>query len=86
MWHLLRDPFVHVNFDVGFYSDLGAASIEMVVRNSAGLTISATCFWREFITNLLVADTWACFQVARFTHEMGFRSVELKGDSLGVVI
>lgn len=43
LWKLPVDPWVRVNFDVGFFVHLQAANVGVVVWDSAGLLLGSAC-------------------------------------------
>ncbi|MBA0704969.1 hypothetical protein Golax_017190 [Gossypium laxum] len=59
-------PFVQVNFDAGFYKELEAASMGIVIRNITGLIMEAACLWNRHVPNALAVEVLAGTQTLRF--------------------
>ncbi|MBA0758564.1 hypothetical protein Gotri_021547, partial [Gossypium trilobum] len=49
-------PFVQVNFDAGFYKELEAASMGIVIRNITALIMGAACLWNRHVPNALAVE------------------------------
>ncbi|PPR97270.1 hypothetical protein GOBAR_AA23395 [Gossypium barbadense] len=82
---LATEPFLGGFGRVGATSllqnQLGAARPRVVIRNASGLLMGFTYFWNEYVSSLLITEAWAGLQTIRFVKDMGFRSVEVEGNS-----
>ncbi|KAG8496970.1 hypothetical protein CXB51_008189 [Gossypium anomalum] len=85
IWKPPFEPWVQVNFDVGFYGHLQAASAGVVVIYLEGLLLGSVCFWSEYVLDVVVAEALACVHAIRFARDLGLRRVEFEGDSAVVI-
>ncbi|MBA0676340.1 hypothetical protein Goari_017819 [Gossypium aridum] len=72
---------VRVNFDAGFFANLHVASAGVIVWDSAGLILGLACFWQDNGSCLLTSEALAWVRDICFAQDLGFRKVELEGDS-----
>ncbi|MBA0579613.1 hypothetical protein Gorai_021864 [Gossypium raimondii] len=59
-------PFVQVNFDAGFYKELEAASMGIVIRNITGQIMGAACLWNRHVPNASAVEVLVVTQALRF--------------------
>lgn len=85
IWKPPFEPWVQVNFDVGIYGHLHAASAGVVVIYLEGLLLGSVCFWSEYVLDVVVAEALACVHAIRFARDLGLRRVEFEGDSAVVI-
>lgn len=85
LWQLPEDQWVKGNFDRGFYSDMGASSTRIIIRDTSGLIMGATCSRNSNILSVEVVEALVAVQAIQFAQEMGFHRVEFEGDSLVVI-
>ncbi|MBA0580463.1 hypothetical protein Gorai_022679, partial [Gossypium raimondii] len=72
---------VCVNFDAGFFANLHVANAGVIVWDSAGLILGLACLWQDNVSCLLTSEALACVRAIYFAQDLGFRKVELEGDS-----
>lgn len=84
-WCTLERPCVKVNFDGGYYQDLQSSSTGAIIKNEEGLIMGGYCSLNKNIPLVEVAEALATVQPIQFSKEMGFRRIELEGDSLVII-
>ncbi|GMI93031.1 hypothetical protein like AT3G09510 [Hibiscus trionum] len=84
-WLAPADPFVKVNFDVGFRQHEKSATIGVIIRNMEGQILGASSLLAYHIPSTFAAEAQAAICGLRLAADMGFRQIEVEGDSRAVV-
>ncbi|GMJ10884.1 hypothetical protein like AT2G04420 [Hibiscus trionum] len=74
-----------INYDASFSESDMKSNSGIVIRNDKGEIMVAATYLKYPIANLEHAEALACEQALILAQELGFRRVEVEGDSLGVV-
>ncbi|KAK8493194.1 hypothetical protein V6N11_062920 [Hibiscus sabdariffa] len=76
---------IKLNFDASLnLSDKSSVS-GIIARNSLGHIKAACAFAHTPIDNVFVAEAMACADAINFAIDLGFRSIQMEGDSLTVI-
>ncbi|MBA0570546.1 hypothetical protein Golob_004187 [Gossypium lobatum] len=76
---------VKVNFDVAFNVVIKKLVSGVIIKNSEGLImVACTCSYSG-ITDTFVAKARPCEQAIDFVMELGFKKMQIEGDSLTVI-
>ncbi|MBA0815699.1 hypothetical protein Gohar_000455 [Gossypium harknessii] len=85
IWRLPESGFIKLNFDSSFQAQEKKSISGVIARNEMGLIIGACTYPHFNIANAFVAEVRACEQAVRFAQELGFRRVQIEGDSLMII-
>ncbi|KAK9047296.1 hypothetical protein V6N11_053143 [Hibiscus sabdariffa] len=84
-WFPPDGSIIKLNFDASFNSASNSSVSGIVARDSHGFILAAcTCPHRE-IADAFIAEAVACEKAVSFALDLGFRSVQIEGDSLSVI-
>ncbi|KAL4311864.1 hypothetical protein GQ457_01G034310 [Hibiscus cannabinus] len=84
-WSLPASGIIKINFDTSFLSSTKEAFSGIVARNSTGLIMATCIIPHSDVNDAFVAEAKACESAVLFTIELGFKSVQVEGDSLTVI-
>ncbi|KAL4284008.1 hypothetical protein GQ457_16G028620 [Hibiscus cannabinus] len=84
-WSLPASGIIKINFDTSFLSSTKEAFSGIVARNSTGLIMAACIIPHSDVNDAFVAEEKACESAVLFAIELGFKSVQVEGDSLTVI-
>ncbi|KAL4272913.1 hypothetical protein GQ457_13G017030 [Hibiscus cannabinus] len=84
-WSLPASGIIKINFDTSFLSSTKEAFSGIVARNSTGLIMAACIIPHSDVNDAFVAEAKACESAVLFAIELGFKSVQVEGDSLTVI-
>ncbi|MBA0667408.1 hypothetical protein Goklo_000498 [Gossypium klotzschianum] len=85
IWRLPESGFIKLNFDSSFQAQEKKSISGVIARNEMGLIIGACTYPHFNIADAFVAEVRACEQAVRFAKELGFRRVQIEGDSLMII-
>ena len=84
-WRAPQAGFVKVNFDGAVFSELNMSGIGVVIRDNNGAVL-ASCSEKMFQAyKTEETEALAARKALMFAHELGFQSVILEGDPLGLI-
>ena len=84
-WRAPQAGFVKVNFDGAVFSELNMSGIGVVIRDNNGAVL-ASCSEKMFQAyKTEETEALAARKALMFAHELGFQSVILEGDALGLI-
>ena len=84
-WQAPQVGFVKVNFDGAVFGELNKSGVGVVIRDNNG-SVLASC--SEKMSQAYKAEeieAFAAWKALMFAHELGFQSVILEGDALGLI-
>ncbi|KAL4366884.1 hypothetical protein GQ457_05G001920 [Hibiscus cannabinus] len=84
-WSLPASGIIKINFDTSFLSSTKEAISGIVARDSTGLIMAACIIPHSDVNDAFVAEVKACESAVLFAIELGFKSVQVEGDSLTVI-
>ncbi|KAL4312649.1 hypothetical protein GQ457_01G024910 [Hibiscus cannabinus] len=91
IWHA-RNKFIYedsstikLNFDAAFNYSNNTSVSGIVARNSQGLVMAACTFPHSAVADAFSAEAIACELAVNFASDLGFRSVQVEGDSLSII-
>ncbi|KAK8691504.1 hypothetical protein V6N13_075014 [Hibiscus sabdariffa] len=76
---------IKLNFDASFNSSLHSSVSGVVGRDSQGLLMAACTYPHTGIVDSFAAEAKACERAIIFAIDLGFRSVQVEGDSLSII-
>ncbi|MBA0860179.1 hypothetical protein Goshw_014851 [Gossypium schwendimanii] len=85
LWRPPVDPWVCVNFYDGLFDNYKVANMGVAVKNSEGLLMGLAYFEQEHVPCLLTTEALACMRALGFARDLGFRCVELEGNSVVLI-
>ncbi|MBA0636144.1 hypothetical protein Godav_024864 [Gossypium davidsonii] len=85
LWRPPVDPWVCVNFYDGFFDNYKVSNTRVAVKNSERLLMGLAYFEQEHVPCLLRTEALACMRALEFARDLGFRCVELEGDSVMLI-
>ncbi|KAK8673098.1 hypothetical protein V6N13_111454 [Hibiscus sabdariffa] len=77
--------FVKLNFDASFDSALKASVSGIIARDSYGLILAACYSHHSGVADAFIAEAFACEKAVSLAIDLGFRSVQVEGDSLTII-
>ncbi|XVF80213.1 hypothetical protein PTKIN_Ptkin15bG0053200 [Pterospermum kingtungense] len=83
-WKPQSENYVKVNFDGALRAHEKQGGIGVVICNSSGEFMRALAVKVQWVMNPLMVEALAAVRASVFALDMGFRFIELEGDSLGV--
>ena len=84
-WRAPQAGFVKVNFDGAVFGELNMSCIGVVIRDNNGAVL-ASCSEKMFQAyKAEETEALAARKALMFAHELGFQSVILEGDALGLI-
>ncbi|KAL4334864.1 hypothetical protein GQ457_07G036340 [Hibiscus cannabinus] len=84
-WSPPAPGIIKINFGTSFVSDKREAFTGIIARNSLGLIMAACILPLSAINDAFIAEAKACEAAITFAIELGFRSIQVEGDSLAVI-
>lgn len=84
-WSKPPQGFIKLNWDAALNRDQKWIGVGIVSRDSNGKVIAHKCSYYRYISDPLVAEAFGAKLCAEFGMFIGFRSVILEGDAVGVV-
>ncbi|KAK8663631.1 hypothetical protein V6N13_083440 [Hibiscus sabdariffa] len=84
-WSPPASGIIKINFDTSFLSSTKEAFSGVFARNSTGLIMVACIISHPDVNDAFVAEAKACESAVLFAIELGFKIVQLEGDSLTVI-
>lgn len=80
------DPgFIKINFDSSYNAKTHSAISGILAQNHLGQIMEACTYPVDHVAYAFIAEAWAWEQAVRFAIDMGFRKVQMEGDSLTVI-
>ncbi|KAL4361294.1 hypothetical protein GQ457_04G002860 [Hibiscus cannabinus] len=76
---------IKLNFDASFISSSHSSVSGVVARDSQGLIMAACTYPHTGIADAFVAEAVACERAVMLAIDLGFRSIQIEGDSLSVI-
>ncbi|KAK8649040.1 hypothetical protein V6N13_129778 [Hibiscus sabdariffa] len=76
---------IKLNFDASFNSSLHSSVSGVVGRDSQGLLMAACTYPHTGIVDSVAAEAKDCEMAVIFAIDLGFRSVQVEGDSLSII-
>jgi hypothetical protein len=85
--HWFKPPhgFFKLNWDAALDRNQKWMGVGIVSRDSYGKVIASKCSCHHYISNPLVAETFGAKLCVEFGISLGFKSVVIEGDAVGVV-
>ena len=84
-WRAPQAGFVKVNFDGAVFGELNMSGVGVVIRDNNGAVL-ASCSEKMFQAyKAEETEALAARKALMFAHELGFQSVILEGDALGLI-
>lgn len=77
--------FIKINFDATFQSDSRTSIVAALARDARGEIRGAVTYLIEDVADAFIAEARACERSLLFARLMGFRCLEVEGDSLTVI-
>ncbi|KAK9004257.1 hypothetical protein V6N11_002063 [Hibiscus sabdariffa] len=81
----LNGSIIKLNFDASFNSASNSSVSGIVARDSHGFILAACTCPHRGIADAFIAEAVACEKAVSFALDLGFRSVQIEGDSLSVI-
>ncbi|KAK5786142.1 hypothetical protein PVK06_040772 [Gossypium arboreum] len=85
VWRSSKLGFIKLNFDATFQSNSKTSSTAALARDSEGKVVGAETYLFTDVVDAFVAEAKACERTLFFASRMGFRCLEVEGDSLTVI-
>ncbi|MBA0700955.1 hypothetical protein Goari_022523 [Gossypium aridum] len=80
------DPNVKANFDAAFKPQIHQLCSRFVIRNEIGLIVGSGAVKNDYISNSFSPGAIACIQALKFAEAMGFRQLEVEGNSQIIIV
>ncbi|KAK8548039.1 hypothetical protein V6N12_060966 [Hibiscus sabdariffa] len=84
-WYPPVDDTIKINFDVSFNPSSKSSAFGIIARDSHGLVMAACSHPHSEVADAFIAKAIACERAVSFAADLGFRSVQIEGDSLSVI-
>ncbi|KAK8551365.1 hypothetical protein V6N12_040009 [Hibiscus sabdariffa] len=84
-WFPPDGSIIKLNFDASFNSASNSSVSGIVARDSHGFILAACTCPHRGIADAFIAEAVACEKAVSFALDLGFRSVQIEGDSLSVI-
>ncbi|KAL4302002.1 hypothetical protein GQ457_10G000840 [Hibiscus cannabinus] len=84
-WFPPDGSLIKLNFDASFNSVSNSSVSGIVARDSHGFIMAACTCPHRGIADAFIAEAVACEKAVSFALDLGFRSVQIEGDSLSVI-
>ncbi|KAL4385050.1 hypothetical protein GQ457_15G008960 [Hibiscus cannabinus] len=84
-WSPPAGDIIKFNFDASFNAESKSSIFGIVARDCQGFIVVACTCPHFGISDAFIAEAVACDKVVTFALELGFRSVQIEGDSLSVI-
>ncbi|KAK8606864.1 hypothetical protein V6N13_052617 [Hibiscus sabdariffa] len=84
-WFPPDSSTIKLNFDAAFNNSTNTSVSGIVARNSQGLVLAACTFPHSAVADAFSAEALACESAVTFASDLGFRSVQVEGDSLSII-
>ena len=84
-WQAPQASFVKVNFDGAVFGELNKSSVGVVIRNNNGAVLASCSEKMSQAYKVEETEALVARKALMFAHELGFQSVILEGDALGLI-
>lgn len=85
LWRPPNNNIIKLNFDTSFNAYTNTSTAIVLARNNKGQIMGSCTYPFEGIQDAFIAEAWTCEKSLIFTMEMGFRSIQVEGDSLSTI-
>ncbi|KAL4336242.1 hypothetical protein GQ457_07G016650 [Hibiscus cannabinus] len=85
VWSTPAANSIKINFDTHFMSSINKSVSGVIARNFLGQILGACAYPHLSVADPFVAEAKACEMVVSFAIELGFRQIQVEGDSLSII-
>ncbi|KAK8996033.1 hypothetical protein V6N11_076283 [Hibiscus sabdariffa] len=85
VWSPPTANIIKLNFDAHFISAINKFISSTIARNSLGQIIAACAYRHTSVADPFIAEVRACKMAVPFAIDLGFRQIQVEGDSLSII-
>ncbi|KAK8480350.1 hypothetical protein V6N11_036395 [Hibiscus sabdariffa] len=85
VWSTPAANIIKLNFDAHFMSVINKSVSGIIARNSLGQIMGACAYPHTSIADPFIAEAKACEMAVSFAIDLGFRQIQVEGDSLSII-
>ncbi|KAK8640058.1 hypothetical protein V6N13_138421 [Hibiscus sabdariffa] len=85
VWSPPEANIIKINFDAHFNYAINKSISGIIARNSLGHIMAACAYPHISVADPFIAEAKACEMVVSFPIDLGFRRIQVEGDSLSII-